>query len=49
MYDACMADNSLAQYVAQHPKMMGVLFTICLLLAQAGPVIATDGCDRCGF
>lgn len=42
-----MAADNMARYLERHPKMMGVLFTICLLLAQAAPVIAGDGCT-CG-
>lgn len=40
-----MGSNNLVQYLEQHPRMMGVLFTTCLLLTQAAPVIAGDGCD----
>ncbi|WP_435197311.1 DUF7503 family protein [Natronomonas sp. EA1] len=29
-----------AEYLAQHPKMAGVLFTVLLLLSQAGSVAA---------
>lgn len=43
-----MAAENLVTYLEQHPRMMGILFTICLLLAQAGPVVAGDGCDVCG-
>lgn len=42
-----MVAENLARYLEQNPKMMGALFTICLLLAQATPVIAGDGCS-CG-
>ena len=28
--------DSMAAYLQAHPRMMGVLFTICLLLTQAG-------------
>ncbi|WP_256562640.1 DUF7503 family protein [Halomarina pelagica] len=38
-----MSDNSIAEYVAEHPKMAGVLFTILLLLSQAGSVMAGFG------
>lgn len=43
-----MAAEKLVRYLEQHPRMMGVLFTICLLLAQASPALAGDGCDLCG-
>ena len=32
--------ESVAEYVAEHPKMAGVLFTAMLLLSQAAPVAA---------
>ena len=32
--------ESVADYVAEHPKMAGVLFTAMLLLSQAAPVAA---------
>lgn len=35
-----MSDSSLKAYLAEHPKMTGVLFTILLLLSQAGSVAA---------
>ncbi|WP_255167575.1 DUF7503 family protein [Natrononativus amylolyticus] len=33
-------NTSLRSYLAEHPRLMGVLFTICLLLSQAGTVAA---------
>lgn len=39
-----MADqNRMADYLAENPRMAGVLFTICLLLTQAGNALATGG------
>jgi hypothetical protein len=38
-----MAENELKSYLAEHPKMAGVLFTVLLLLSQAGQVAATSG------
>ena len=38
-----MSDNKIAAYLAEHPKMTGVLFTMMLLLSQAGSVAATTG------
>lgn len=38
-----MIDDTLAAYLAKHPKMTGGLFTMLVLLAQAGTVAATDG------
>lgn len=35
-----MPESSVADYLAEHPKMAGVTFTILLLLAQAGNVAA---------
>ena len=31
-----MSDNKITAYLAEHPKMTGVLFTTMLLLSQAG-------------
>ncbi|WP_423745850.1 DUF7503 family protein [Haladaptatus sp. SPP-AMP-3] len=31
-----MSEDNLQSYLAQHPRMIGVLFAICLLLMQAG-------------
>ncbi len=38
-----MSDNTFAAYLAEHPKMAGVLFTTLLLLSQAGSVMAGHG------
>lgn len=32
--------EDLTQYLKKHPRMIGVLFTITLLLSQAGTVAA---------
>jgi hypothetical protein len=32
--------ESVADYLAEHPKMAGVLFTALLLLSQAAPAAA---------
>ena len=40
---SCMSEASISEYLAQHPKMIGVLFTITLLLTQAGSVVANSG------
>lgn len=34
--------NAVAAYLKDHPRMMGVLFTMMLLLSQAGTVAATN-------
>ena len=31
-----MADSEVTTYLAENPRMMGVLFTMLLLLSQAG-------------
>lgn len=37
-----MSDNSneLTEYLKNHPRMMGALFTLLLLLSQAGSAVA---------
>lgn len=37
-----MSEDNLQAYLAQHPRMIGVLFTICLLLLQAGNTSAAS-------
>ncbi len=32
--------STMAAYLAEHPKMVGVLFSMMVLLSQAGGVIA---------
>lgn len=32
--------SSMAAYLAEHPKMVGVLFTMLILLSQAGSAVA---------
>lgn len=34
------SNSTLAEYLKNHPRMMGVLFTAVLLLSQAGAVAA---------
>lgn len=34
--------ESVADFMAEHPKMMGVLFTALLLLSQAAPAMANQ-------
>jgi hypothetical protein len=38
-----MEDSKVASYLAEHPKMIGVLATALLLLSQAGSVAAGGG------
>lgn len=40
-----MSETTISKYLAQHPKMIGVLFTITLLLTQAGSVVANSGAN----
>ncbi|WP_256360024.1 MULTISPECIES: DUF7503 family protein [Haloprofundus] len=35
-----MSDHPIASYLRDHPRMIGVLFTMTLLLSQAGAVAA---------
>ena len=37
------SENAAAALLAEHPKMTGVLFTMMLLLSQAGTVAAGTG------
>jgi hypothetical protein len=41
-------DNAFRTYLAENPKMTGVLFTMMLLLSQAGTVAAGVGTSNCG-
>lgn len=34
-----MSDDTIAAFLAEHPKLTGVLFTTMLLLSQAGSVV----------
>lgn len=34
--------NAVVEYLADHPRAMGVLFTALLLLSQAGSVAASN-------
>ncbi|WP_255767389.1 DUF7503 family protein [Haladaptatus halobius] len=36
-------NDSLTAYLAENPRMAGVLFTICLLLTQTGNAAAACG------
>ncbi|QLG27098.1 hypothetical protein HUG10_05860 [Halorarum halophilum] len=40
--------NAMAEFLAEHPKMVGALFTMTLLLSQAGSVIAGPGTATAG-
>ncbi|MFC6766353.1 DUF7503 family protein [Natrinema soli] len=34
------AKNSMKDYLAKHPRMIGALFTLFVLLSQAGSAVA---------
>jgi hypothetical protein len=36
-------NEALRRYLESNPRMMGVLFAICLLLTQAGTTAAANG------
>lgn len=38
-----MPESTVRQFLADHPKMTGVLFTTLLLLSKAGAVLADGG------
>jgi len=38
-----MSDTTIAEFLREHPRMMGVLFTMTVLLSQAGTVAAGNG------
>lgn len=38
-----MYDSSITEYLTDNPRMIGVLFTVSLLLMQAGTVAANHG------
>ena len=35
-----MTDSDMASFLAEHPRLMGVLFTLFVLLTQVGSVAA---------
>lgn len=35
-----MTDSKMAEFLAEHPKLMGVLFATFVLLTQAGSAVA---------
>ena len=37
-------DSTTAKFLAEHPKMTGVLFTMLLLLTQTGVAAAGEAC-----
>ena len=43
-----MSDTKVSAYLAEHPKMAGVLFTVLLMLSQAGTVAAGQSSSIAG-
>lgn len=43
-----MADSDIAEYLAEHPRMIGVLFAIFMLLTQMGNAAAGGGSGYVG-
>lgn len=43
IYQYIMSENNPTSYVAEHPKLISVLFTVLLFLSQAGAVVARGG------
>lgn len=44
-----MADTeNITEWLAEHPKMMGALWMIVLLLAESGNTVANSGGVRAG-
>lgn len=41
-------DSTMATFLKEHPRMMGVLFTLVLLLSQAGMVVAENSSSHAG-
>jgi hypothetical protein len=41
-------EKRLTDYLYNHPRMMGALFTLVLLLSQAGSAVAGDSGCVCG-
>lgn len=42
------SESSFAQYFAEHPRMLGALFTILLLLTQVGNAAAGEAATVSG-
>lgn len=40
--------NSVKDFLAEHPRMSGALFTLVLLLSQASPAIAGGSVSEVG-
>ena len=42
-------DSRMVAFLKEHPRMMGALFTLLVLLSQAGTVIAEEGSATSGY
>lgn len=40
--------TTLAEYLHEHPRMIGALFTVLLLLTQAGSALAAGASSNAG-
>lgn len=40
--------DSMTDYLASHPRMIGALFTLMLLLGQSGTALAGNGSSTVG-
>lgn len=47
-HDDADTDSSIAAYLAQHPRMMGIVFTALMLLMQAGSAAAGASANLSG-
>lgn len=43
-----MSDTTMREYLAEHPKMAGALFTLLMLLSQAGAAAAANNSSYIG-
>lgn len=43
-----MNETTLGTYVAEHPRTIGALFTVFLLLSQAGTALGAGMSIHCG-
>lgn len=41
-------NNSIQDLLAQHPRLCGAVFSMCLVLSQAGSALATNGSTGAG-
>lgn len=42
------SDSTMASYLKEHPRLMGVLFTLLVLMTQVGNVAAANGISLSG-